>query len=220
MNNLGSNLIISLVNGQLWRIRVLKCVFWSDYFSLSKGRNNTVFSYFFTRFYPILAGFLGSRDGGESYDGTTVWYVKLKTVFRQRKANEAIGDSMKNMSVRNGFEINFENPILYRPYRPHIMKYPLQHDQNLTRTRKIQKRVPKTSDYFLPQPFLTKSMLLRKIPFLHFLKMAKNRKILKLKKMEICTLDLNWIVRWKIVTRWRSGQKIEKLAILLKKKLL
>ena len=130
MNNLGSNLIISLVNGQLWRIRVLKCVFWSDYFSLSKGRNNTVFSYFFTRFYPILAGFLGSRDGGESYDGTTVWYVKLKTVFRQRKANEAIGDSMKNMSVRNGFEINFENPILYRPYRPHNMKYPLQHDQN------------------------------------------------------------------------------------------
>ena len=59
---------------------------------------------------------------------------KLKTVFRQREANEAIGDSMKNMSVRNGFEINFENPILYglyylgyiRPiYSPDIIKYPL-----------------------------------------------------------------------------------------------
>ena len=52
---------------------------------------------------------------------------------------------MKNMSVRNGFEINFENPILYRPYRLHIIKYPLQ---NLTRTRKIQKKGSKDKKLF------------------------------------------------------------------------
>ena len=46
---------------------------------------------------------------------------------------------MKNMSVRNGFEINFENPILYRPYRPHNMKYPLQHDQNQKNPKKGSK---------------------------------------------------------------------------------
>ena len=38
--------------------------------------------------------------------------LKIKMVFRQREANEAIGDSMKNMSVRNGFEINFESPYI------------------------------------------------------------------------------------------------------------
>ena len=50
---------------------------------------------------------------------------KIKTVFRQREANEAIGDSMKNMSVRNGFEINFESPHIIWPiyYIDHIIVY-------------------------------------------------------------------------------------------------